>query len=98
MIKNDPWLQQSEVNFFNNIYIIQQQQQPLLYLLKLSKFQKQIFLFSFPPKTKQNWFCSLFGGNENKKVYFWKLLTFSDQFEQKFPMPSAQTRLAWTDH
>jgi hypothetical protein len=83
MIKNGPWLQQSEVNSFNNINIIQQQL-PRLYLLKVSKFQKQIFLFSFPPKTKQKW--------ELEEIY-WPF-----EFEQKFSLSSVQTRLAWTHH
>ena len=30
--------------------------EPLKWLLKVSKFQKQIFLFSFPPKNERNYF------------------------------------------
>ena len=51
---------------------------------KVSKFQKHFFLFSLPPKTERNIFffisahnfACFFGGNENKKICFWNLLTF----------------------
>ena len=38
--------------------------------LKIIKFQKQITMFSFPPKNERKYFCPLFGGNENKVICF----------------------------
>ena len=62
--------------------------------LKVSKFQKQIILFSIFPKTKQLYsrilairiegFCSFFGRIENKKICFRDLLTFKNEFIGSF--------------
>ena len=50
-------------------------------LLKVSKFRKQIDLFSFEPKTERNIraeiFRLVFGSNENRKICFRNLLTFN---------------------
>ena len=57
-------------------------------MLKVIQFRKQIFLFSFEPKTQRNHclisalaskkiFCWVLGSNENKKICFWNYLTFS---------------------
>ena len=52
--------------------------------VKVSKFKKQIFLFSFEPKNPflearaaiKNNFIGVFGSNENKKICFRNWLTF----------------------